>query len=453
MSTTGPTEEVIMRRLRIPALTLLVALVTSLSGPTPVPAIEDETSPPNIVLIVSDDQAYRSFPWMPYLSSRPWTTFSNAFITNPLCCPSRATLLTGQYSHHTGVTTNTRAALFQDDNTLATWLDAAGYRTGLIGKYLNDYPWERGRHYRPPGWDRWVAFMRRPEYYGYRLNIDGRIKQFGSAPADYSTRVFTRQAERFLSQEGSPFFLYLTPYGPHGPAIPDERDRGHFRGQPVPLPPNINERSLDKPGWVRHLPAIQARELREDFRSRAAAGLSIDRLVKQVVTVLRRGDRLQHTVVIYMTDNGVALGAHRFDQKSCSYEECVRTPLSMRYPGGPSTVDSLVSNIDIAPTIAEIAGVTPTLPVDGASLVPSLEGNHQADRPILLRQASSAKGFPVPPFWGVRTTQYKYVEYETGERELYDLFADPYELHNHANQPEYAGIQADLAITLAGLAP
>jgi arylsulfatase A-like enzyme len=403
--------------------------------------------PRNVVVILSDDQPLRSLGWMPYLSSRKWTKFTNAFLSNPLCCPSRATILTGLYSHHTGIETNSDAPDFDDSNTVATWLDEAGYRTGFVGKYLNKFPWDRGRRYVPPGWDSWVAFLGRPGYHRYRLNVDGEVRRFGGRERDYSTTVLGREALRFLSDGSEPFFLFWSPYAPHAKPVPERRYRKRFRGRRVPLPANVNERDVsDKPAWVRELEPLGRGKLKREFRDDARTLLSVDRTIRQVVKALRERDALDDTMIVYLTDNGLSLGAHRHLRKTCPYEECVKTPMLVRYPGAPRKVRSLFANYDLAPTIAELAGVEPGLAVDGESLVPLLRGATWPDRAVLLRNAEFTPGFSAPEFWGVRTNRFKYVTYpETGEQELYDVRGNRLELENLAGDPGYREELGELA--------
>ncbi len=218
---------------------------------------EDSSPPPassqapphpnmNVLLIVADDQPLGTVERMPALSSAPgFVSFDSYFDNNPLCCPTRATLLTGLNSHHTGVEVNLDAPEFDDSSTLATWLDDAGYETGLFGKYMNLFPWELGEDYVPPGWDEWLAFTPDAAYYDYTL-LDGEgAESFGSKPADYSTDVLAERVDEFIrdAAEGSgeePFFAYFAPYAPHAPRTPAPRHADAFADEPVELPENFN---------------------------------------------------------------------------------------------------------------------------------------------------------------------------------------------------------------------
>jgi len=224
---------------------------------------------PNVVVILTDDQSPDSLPHeppvMPYLQARMedpsdhWITFTNAFLNTPLCCPSRATLLTGRYSHRTGVRTNDDGNLLDESSTLATWLRGSGYVTGLFGKYLNRYPFGRGP-YVPVGWERWSGKMQgsgASVYYDYTLIEQGYLVPYGSDPTDYSTDVLAAQVVEFIrtAPPGRPFYLEFTPTAPHPPWIPAPRDVGAYRDMRIADPPSVGEEDVsDKPAWVRRLP-------------------------------------------------------------------------------------------------------------------------------------------------------------------------------------------------------
>lgn len=411
----------------------------------------------NVIVVLTDDQPFRSAELMPFLSRSGWAEFDSSVVNNPLCCPSRATILTGLNSHRTGVETNFDGQLLDDSDTVATWLDEAGYDTAFIGKYLNEYPWDKGQRYVPPGWDRWTALRNEPGYYGYELNIDGKLRNAGGRERDYLGRFLQRQTGTFLRDAGQeePFFLMVSSYAPHGPAEPDPRDRGRARKRQIELPPNFNERDLsDKPSWLQeNQERVPRREAVAEIRDRAAATVSVDRLLRSMVKRLRSSGELDETTIIYLSDHGYAVGEHRFVSKDCSYEECIRIPLRIRTPGVPadSTFSEPVSNADLAPTIADLAGVEPPDGLDGESLLPLMRGERpDGDRTILLRNALApdTPGAPdsviTPEFWGARSRDYKYIEIEGGERELYDLRRDPYELENRADDPKYREIQTKL---------
>jgi N-acetylglucosamine-6-sulfatase len=416
-------------------------------------------APPNVVLIVADDMRHDSVGAMATVSglAERGVTFTRAFVTTPLCCPSRASIQTGLYARHHGVLTNTpplgSVERFDDRSTLATWLQAAGVRTGLVGRYLNGYRSLRV----PPGWEYWFAIWHSSEdeglYYRYRVNHNGEDEFYGSSSERYSTRVLASRATRFLKQDRErPFLLMFTPRAPHGPATPDVHDAGTLKGLELALPPSYDEEDVgDKPGWVREHGRLSPaeRDRLDGLRRRQLESLlGLDRAVGSILDELRVDGRLDRTWIIFTSDNGLTLGEHRLGiGKSCAYEECVRVPLIVVPPGGlpsPRTDDRLVANIDLAPTIAEIMGVAPAGPVDGRSLLPLLKGGSPAWREALVLElwsdADAGKGFV-----GLRTADRKYGRLESGEEELYDETADPYELQNLAGDPGWGAEKARLA--------
>jgi N-acetylglucosamine-6-sulfatase len=411
----------------------------------------------NIVFVLTDDQSIESISKMPFVSRYPnWIEFENAFINDPVCCPSRATIATGLYSHHTRIENNSDRSKFDDSSTVATWLDAAGYRTGLFGKY------HLGTHggpptYIPPGWDDWVSF---PDgaYYNYTLNENGRLVEYGSEPRDYSTDVLARKSVDFIKRADgtTPFFLYLSTRSPHDGYQPAVRYADRFMDEPIVHTPSFNEPDMsDKPSWWRALAPRKTPDIDKARHKQYASLLAVDDAVQSIFGTLDAKGLLDKTVVVFMTDNGFAFGEHRWRGKACAYEPCVRTPLLVSYPGQASRkVPQLVSNVDIAPTFADLAGAKPASPVDGRSFAPLLTGPAPANWPgeVLLRFKHDASQDTPPSFWAVRTSRYKYIETEgTGEVELYDLSTDPDEVQNVAGRAEYAQTRARLADRLAAL--
>ena len=394
---------------------------------------------PNIVLIVTDDQRWDTLGAMPAvrrLLVDRGVTFENAFATTPSCCPSRVSLLTGQYSHHTGVFDGSAgnapggAPAFHDGSSIATWLHDAGYRTGLFGKYLNDYA-ELPRGYVPPGWDEWAAVAQphpQIKYYDYELNENGTIVRYGDAPSDYSTTVLAEKAVRFV-RGNRPFFLYLAPIAPHPPAIPAPQDVD-APVAPWPKPPSFDEADVsDKPeGGAGRLDPSKAERLRAQMLRSLRA---VDRAVEDVVDAVDDAGLADDTYFVFTSDNGYLWGEHRLMGKVWPYEESIRVPLVIRPPGShpTRTVDAFALNVDVPTTIADLAGVDPGLPQDGRSLMPLLDG--EVDRwrhAFVVEFLGYAPG--IPAYSGVRTERYLYVEYRDRSRELYDLQADPFELEN-----------------------
>jgi N-acetylglucosamine-6-sulfatase len=404
--------------------------------------------PPNVVVILTDDQPNDSIPnpdaIMPYLQARVldpndhWVVFDHAYVNTPLCCPSRASMLTGQFSHHTGVLDNESGQNLDESSTIATWLHAAGYHTGLIGKYLNHYPFG-GPGYVPPGWDVWAARHHGPVtrlYYGYTLIEQDRAVQYGRAGTDYSTDVLARKAVTFIREAPSdrPYFLWFAPMAPHPPATPAPGDVGAFAGLPLPVSPSFGEADVsDKPEWVQELPEIDAASraaTRADHRRSYETLLGVDDAIRNIVAAIRARGELRDTVLIFTTDNGLAFGEHRWRRKSCPYAVCVHVPLMIRMPGVEHrTEPAVVSEVDLAPTILELARARPVTPFDGVSLVSLLRtGSREGLSGELY--AEFAGSDTIPPWWEIRTRRFAFVELATGERELYDLRDDPDELVN-----------------------
>jgi arylsulfatase A-like enzyme len=399
--------------------------------------------PPDIVLIVTDDQRWDTLWAMPTVSERlvaPGVTFSEAFVVNPLCCPSRASILTGNYSHTHLIYRQDppfgRFDWFDDSSTLATWLDDAGYRTGLFGKYIDGGQHAALTGYVPPGWDRWVAFVH-AEMLDYGLTFDGTVRRFGAAPEEHSTRVLADEAVAFVRETEGPLFLLYTPAVPHAPAIPSPGDEETFDDLAPARPPSFDEADVaDKPAWVRDLPRFAAEDVaaidafrRQQYRSL----LGVDRAVGEILDALEAQGRLENTLIVFASDNGVLHGEHRWTKKEAPYEEAIRIPLVLRWDAAgwtQRTEGALALNIDLAPTIAAAAGVT-TPATEGESLLPLLEDPGSAWRRDFLIEHLEGTN-PVTTYCAVRSARWKYVRYATGEEELYDLDADPFELENLA---------------------
>jgi arylsulfatase A-like enzyme len=365
----------------------------------------------------------------------------------------------GQYAHNTGVwyVTNGynpdpgvpdggwvgyKGNGYEDDN-IATRLDAAGYRTGLFGKYLNLYQGTT----KPPGWDDWFAFYRPAQYYDYYVNDNGTIKHFGKTASAYSTDVLSRETQQFVGAsvaEGKPFFAYVAPKAPHDPypgAIP--RHEHDFDGEKAPRLPSFNELDVsDKPPWVRSLPNLGSTKIatiNKRHEDRVESLRSVDDLVGAVVAKLKSYPGvLENTYIVFTSDNDWHLGEHRIpDEKNRPYEESHHVPLVIVGPGiaAGSTTDKLALNTDYLPTFTDLAGAQTPSYVDGRSLRSVLEGSATTWRTaILLEGPGYQSGTPKVErnYSAIRTSTGKYVEYEGGFREAYDLApgGDPYELTN-----------------------
>lgn len=421
---------------------------------------------PNIIFILTDDLDARSIRAMPRLQTllvERGVAFANFFVTTSLCCPSRSSILRGQYVHNHQVLTNRPPsggferfhALGREDSTVAVWLNTAGYRTALMGKYLNGYPGSAGPTYVPPGWDEWESPVKGRPYgnFDYVMNENGRLVEYRHRPEDYLTDVLSRKAAEFIrtSARGSgPFFLYLATYAPHAPSTPAPRHAGAFSDATAPRVPSFNEADVgDKPEWVRTRPSLTAQQVAqidEQYRQRLRSLLAVDEMVAGLINVLRETGQLDRTYIFFTSDNGYHMGEHRLTTgKNTAYEEDIRVPLIVRGPGVPTgrTVEHLTMNIDFAPTFAALAGAALPSFVDGRSLVsllgptpPPLSQWRQAFVTEHFVDGGQRAGGPrrrgAPEFYGLRTHDATYIEYATGERELYDLRNDPSELRNLA---------------------
>ena len=428
------------------ALLLLAAGLVTAAAPAPA------ADKPNIVYILADDADVALTEHMPNVKSliaARGATFTSAYFNDPLCCPSRATILTGRYVQNTGVHTNSHR-LFVDngnpDRTFAVWLKAAGYRTGFIGKLLNGYPRPGSVSYRPPGWDYWAIRLddggiTMDLQFDYRLAENGRAVSYGNATTDYSTDVYARKAAEFIrsTPAGTPLLLEVAVHAPHKPTTPAPRHANSLSTIKAPRPPSFNEADVsDKPAYVREEGLVSGTTMDNQHRQRARSMLAVDEAVKKIVDALSATGRLGNTYLIYSSDNGWLQGIHRLVRKGPPYEEGIKMPLYVRGPGitAGSTVPHLVGNADFAPTFAEWAGTSPSASVDGRSFAPLLRAG--APSPDAWRQtfpmwyARRSSDGTQPGWSGLRTRTHAYVEYTNGEKELYDMAADRYQLNNIA---------------------
>ena len=437
---------------------------------------------PNVVFIVTDDQRWDTLSAMPTVQAlaAEGVRFTNAFAPTPICAPSRASMLTGLYARNTGVLTNDRpdggAVRFvgTDTSTLATWLQDAGYTTGMFGKYMVGYfrqcPPNAANAYLPPGWDDWQVF-RNQAYYNYDLVENGAMASYGATAADYSTDLVAARAVQFIERaNGQPFFVHVGTAAPHSDLLdappPAPRHAGMYDGFPAWRPPAYDEPEFaDKPVWMQSLPRamdlfsfVFTYETWVDVfrRAQLTSLAAVDEAVADIAAALEATGEADNTVIVFTSDNGYLWGEHRaFTKKSFAFDESIRIPLVVRLPPGaspPRDETGLALNIDIAPTLAELAGVTPGTPVDGRSLVPLLRNQQPSWRSEVLLEFYSSPDSGVPTYVGVRTAEWKYVEYPTEEEfELYDLANDPGELTNLASDPVHAATRADLTARLAAL--
>ncbi len=434
---------------------------------------------PNILFILADDMKQRdlSLKYMPNTQSLladQGVEFTKAYVTRSLCCPSRASTLRGQYTHNHNVWVNVEPSggfwnFFDqghESSTIATWLNAAGYDTILIGKYLNRYGLDRNGNYAPTthvplGWDEWYAWEGNYRSdTNYDINENGQIVRYERSLI-HDTDLHARTAENFIRNTAGnrPFFMYLTPNAPHKPAYAAPRHADMFTSEPLPKPQSFNEADVsDKPQWVQNKPRLSSTKIEELTtlnRKRLRALQSVDDMVGRLVSALSDTGELSNTYIVFTSDNGYYLGEHRLEEKAAAYQAAPRVPLVIRGPGVPQGVTrpQMALNNDLAPTFASWAGVTPPSFVDGRSLSPLLSASLPASwrTAFLVEHRKTPEEFAyvraIPNYDALRTTQYSYVEYATGEKELYDLRLDPQELtsiHSSASPTLLSSLKARL---------
>ncbi len=475
---------------------------------------------PNVVLITTDDQTLASLRVMKRtraaLGDRG-ATLETYVASYPLCCPARTTWITGQYPHNHGVIDNRPDTgggyenLREPDRVLPAWLDAAGYDTALVGKWIHNYP----ELVPPPGWDDWRGLVpaTATRYYDYELaDSAGGLVGYGSGDSDYQTDVFTREYAvpyiRSHATDPDPFFLHVSYTAPHwgvgrndeagrrcaspkpfsfdtARAKPAPRHANAFRNRKLPRPPSFDEEDLsDKPAIVRKEKPItreERRDIAKRYRCELASLLAVDEGVEQIVGALESAGLAGNTYVIFTSDNGYMNGEHRLRSgKLYPYEEAIRVPMLIRGPGiaAGTRVADPVADVDLVPTIMDFAGATApeaaARPQDGRSLAPYLAGERDRARAVLIEAKRPPRagggGAVARSFIGVRTGRYAYIErYELElasaeegldaqigagaltDRELYDLRRDPYQLESVDRKRSYRRTRAALEDALAQL--
>ncbi len=446
------------RRLLISLASALSLSVSVLGGVQATGATDPaaaRSGQPNVLLIVTNNQSYRhsGLEFLDAIEALDSVAFTNAFNTNPIGDPGRATLLTGLYDHNTGIVSNGLASSFDDSNTIATWFDDAGYRTGLYGKYLIGYPF--GSLETPDGWDDWRAFFKAPSFYGFELVENGSRQQYPDGSGINSTELLAEQVEALIANPSSdPFFAVYSPRAVHPPLESTPAHEGSHAQTPVDLPENFNERSAGAPSWTAGLEPVDKNAIRRQIRGGWETLESVDDAVEGFVNLLTTQGELDETIIVFMSDTGMSLGSHRWPKKTCGWEECIHVPFLISAPGiGERTERALVSNVDLAPTLADLAGI-PAPAVDGESLGPLLrEEVPSLGRDVLLHhsQERSVRRSDVPTFDGIRTKRWKLLDYESEEPELYDLRNDPFELLNLAGKSKYRPVMRRLRAAIREL--
>ncbi|MFN2594076.1 MAG: sulfatase [Actinomycetota bacterium] len=402
--------------------------------------VRADDGPPNVLIIVTDDQR-DGLQVMPatrrYFEDRG-VKFDNAYVTTPLCCPSRASIFTGRYAHNTGVHTEADASKLDQQTTLQYYLQQAGYETAMFGKYLNS--WARADA--PPFFNQWAFFKKSGSSYKEgRWNVDGQVKTVDR----YSTSYIDHKATKFLRAENArdttkPWFMYLATSAPHRPFTAQRKYKNAGVPRWNPDPAVFEHDRTDKPDYVQsQYSTPQAGRLvrKKQFRTL----MSVDDLVKDVFKTMNRTNDTSNTIAFLISDNGFLWGEHGLTRKTTPYTPSVQVPMLMRWPGhvSPSTTDDrMVANIDIAPTVVAATGIDPgNAAMDGRSL---LDTSAMRTRLLLEYYTDSTLvkpgHFPTPSWASTRTTDYEYIEYYGPDgvtptlEEYYDLRTDPYELDN-----------------------
>jgi N-acetylglucosamine-6-sulfatase len=458
---------------------------------TPAAAVGVNTAAghPNILVIMTDDQNVEELRVQPHvrqLIGSAGVTFDNNVVTFALCCPSRATFLTGQYPHNHGVRGQAPPAggyyKLDHTNTVAVWLQNAGYVTGQDGKFLNGYGTKDSLEV-PPGWTEWYANtdITANRYFTYAVNENGKIVHYGTAPTEYKTDMQTDRAVDFIHRHApeaaagtTPFFLVVAYDAPHwgrpieagdpsiSTTVPAPRHKGQFANEHLPPTPSFNEANVsDKPLHIRQQPLLtqtQINELQVAYRQRLESLLAVDEGVERIIGELETDGLLSNTLIIYTSDNGWFQGEHRIGfGKVFPYEPAVRVPLLIRGPGVVAGVRNTapIANLDLAPTMVETGGVTAGRLMDGRSLWPFLSGAKTVwgigttARHIMIEDAPGAPA--ISSFWSIRRGVYVYTEYDNGDRELYNRSSDSAEVNSKHALASSATIRRQLATKLAAM--
>jgi arylsulfatase A-like enzyme len=476
-----------------PLVFVLVALLAAactggsfpVSRPTPpksVPSGPPSPTRPNIVFVLTDDLSTDLLPYMPHVAAlaAQGMTFTNYTVTDSECCPSRASILTGDFPHTTGVYINHGSAggfntfnrLGDPRRTFALPLQSRGYLTAFMGKYLNAYyasypaPKAMGDWvpsdvtYVPPGWDEWDAVGLGYKQYNYTLNHDHKVIYHGARPQDYLNSVLEKYGRRFVKHSAAarrPFFLEVASFSPHTPNTPAPQDAHKFKNVTAPTDPAFGHIPTNAPKWLsirQPLTPYAYHLIDQRFRERVRAVQSVDRMVAGLEAKLAATDQLNDTVFVFSSDNGYHEGQYNLlPGKLSAFDTDVNVPLIVSGPGiAPgSTNNDIVENIDLAPTFDDLAGATPSPAVEGHSFVPLLHGDNVPWRTLALIEhrgpvtdprdpdaQTIAEGNP-PSYEAIRSPVFTYVRYNTGETEYYNRKRDPYELDNLA--PTLSGTQ------------
>ncbi len=443
---------------------------SGISSPSAIPAATATPTPatagqkPNIVFVLLDDgedAMVSNFAGFKSAFIDKGVRFTNAFATTPLCGPSRANILAGEFTHNTGVIGNVGGSSGYpgwlaggfDNNNIGPWLKAAGYKTGIFGKYQNDYPTGSAETIVPPGWDDWRVVMsdRVASNDDYTMNENGVLRVYSASTGGYQTDILSERMQSFIrgteANDAQPFFAFLSLGAPHPPTQPAARHLNAFPGATAPRTAAFNEADVsDKPQWFRdQTPLMDGPTIAgidEDYRGSLQALLAVQDAMDLLFQTLDQLGEASNTYVFFTSDNGLHRGEHRLrGGKNTAYEESIRMPLFVRGPGVPAgrVVEHLAGLLDLAPTFLALAGAPIPPSVDGMSLAPLLGSSPpglSAWRQEMLIEHPGGAGLPIqiPGYYGVRTQTELYVEYDNGENEYYDLKTDPLQLENLARR-------------------
>ena len=428
---------------------------------TPLNTVGDLADIKNVVFVLVDDLDWNLFNQIPRLTALrdQGITFTNQTVTDSLCCPSRVSIMRGQYIHNHKVISNIEETgggwpTFRDrkeeQDCLPVWLDNAGVTTALFGKYLNDFPSKATEStFVPPGWDEWgVPVSRGDSYtgYNYTMNDNGTLVKYGNEPTDFLNDVITKKATDFIGTAASPFFLQLSTYSPHKPAPVANRNALKHATTVAPRNPTYNSYGIDEPKWMGEIKQLTPRQLAladSTWRQRARSAESIGDSIDAITAKLKETGHDKDTLIVLTTDNGYHVAERRmFKGKRTPYASDTVVPMIVMGPGVPAgvSVDAMTSTTDLGPTFAELLGATTPNWVDGRSLVSFFA---RGETPQAWRNAALSESLGIstpadpdyqrnapPQFAALRSQKWLYVEYVDGSTTLYDLENDPYEMVN-----------------------
>lgn len=436
---------------------LIIIFIASVQGNT-----QQNKPQPNIIFILTDDYASNLVDFMPNLKAmqKEGVTFSNYYVSNSLCCPSRASIFTGMLPHNSRVETNTPPnggydGYMQYGNAAESFcvaLQRAGYKTAMMGKFLNGYL--PAKHDPPVGWSDWFVAGGGYRNFNYDMNSNGKIIHYGNSPGDYLTDVLSARTDSLIKAwKNNPFFIEIATFTPHAPFTPAPRHQNLFKDEKAPRTPTFNKQAdSTAPGWLRELKPLGAKQIDKIdniFRNRVRCVMSIDDMLGSIRKVLKETGTSNHTYIFFSSDNGYHLGDYSMLQgKQTPFDIDIRVPLIGYGPAisAGTLQEAIVSNIDLAPTFAALAGVQLPGAPDGKDIQHLLR---QDTRKIDWRNFAiiehkrvsydgndpdkqEAADGRLPSYTALRFHKLLYVEYETGEISCYNTEKDPFQLKNIA---------------------